>query len=291
MQQITKFSPIVAGTMLWGQWGKKYSTAAMSALISHCVAHDITSFDHADIYGGYTNEEDFGLALQTSSIRRSDIQLISKCGIKMVCDNRSYRLGHYDYTLEYIMSSCDRSLSNLKTDYLDLFLMHRPSPLMQGEIIAEAATKLKAQGKILDFGLSNFTPSQTAIIRQYVPVSFNQIEFSLTHHLPLTDGSLDDMVLHRIRPMAWGPLGKIFKESTAYTASIKAVLDVLSQKYNVPADIILYNWILRHPAGIIPVVGTGDKDRIATLKTAWSFLMEEEDWFELWVAGMGHPVP
>lgn len=285
------FSPILAGTMLWGQWGRKLSPLEMADLINFCVAQGITTFDHADIYGGYTTEESFGQALRISGMPRKDIQLISKCGIKMISDNKPYRIGHYDYGKAYIIASCEKSLKNLQTDYLDLFLMHRPSPLMQAEEIAEACLLLKAQGKITSFGLSNFTPSQTELIRQYIPVEYNQIEFSLSHHWPLTDGALDYMKLHQIRPMAWAPLGNVFKADNQENRRIRKVLGVLSKKYKSDEDTLLLNWVLRHPAKVIPVAGTADRDRISRLKNAATFEMEKEDWFELWVAAMGHPVP
>ncbi len=284
-------TPIVAGTMLWGKWGRELSTGEMASLMHHFVDNGITTFDHADIYGGYTTEAEFGEGWEYSGIARDKIQLISKCGIRMVSENRNHRIGHYDYDAAYIMDCCERSLQNLKTDYLDLFLMHRPSPLMEGEVIAEAASRLTEQGKIRSFGLSNFTPLQTELIRKFIPVSYNQIEFSVTHHSPLTDGQLDHMMLHNIRPMAWAPLGTVLKDDSADNRRIRKVLDSLSKKYGVEHDIILINWVMRHPSRVIPVVGTADLHRIMRLRQALSFTMEREDWFELYIAGMGHPVP
>ena len=288
---LPNFSSIIAGTMLWGQWGRKLDLHAMTDLIFHCIEHNITTFDHADIYGGYTNEADFGAAFSSSGINRNDLQLITKCGIKLVTPNRTNRIAHYDYTKSHIISSCERSLTDLKTDYVDLFLLHRPSPLMDATEIVEAITTLKDQGKILSFGLSNFTPSQTDLIREHTPVSYNQIEFSLTHDMPMTDGSLDHMIVHHIRPMAWAPLGVVFKEDIPQTRRIQKVLQSLRKKYEVGDDILLLNWILRHPAKIIPVAGTADKHRLAQLKLADTFIMEQEDWFELWEASMGQKVP
>jgi len=266
-------------------------TLTMCDLIQLCTLNGITTFDHADIYGSYTTEADFGEAFIKSGIKRSELQFITKCGIKLISPNRQNRVAHYDYTKEHIINSCNRSLTNLKTDYLDLFLLHRPSPLMDGAEIAEAIAILKEQGKILDIGLSNFTPSQTELIRKYIPVRYNQIEFSLTHHMSMTDGSLDHMRLYGIRPMAWAPLGVVFKESTPQTGRILEVLKAFSKKYQVDEDILLLNWVLRHPAKIIPVVGTGDSSRISKLKLADTFVMEQEDWFELWEASMGQQVP
>ena len=157
----TNLSPVIAGTMNCGVWDKNLSSDEMANLIHVCLENKITTFDHADIYGGYTTESTFGIGLKKSKLDRSKIQLISKCGIQHVCDTRNNRIKHYDYSKEYIIWSVENSLKNLQTDYLDVFLLHRPSPLMVADEIAEAVEQLKKDGKILDFGLSNFTPSQT----------------------------------------------------------------------------------------------------------------------------------
>ena len=169
----TTISPIIAGAMNWGIWDKNLNTKEMENMIHLCVENKITTFDHADIYGDYTTEADFGKALVSSKIDRTKIQLISKCGIQMVTKNRNNSIKHYEYSKEYITWSVENSLKNLATDYLDVLLLHRPSPLMQADEIAEAVAKLKAEGKIIDFGLSNFTASQTELIRQKTKVCFN----------------------------------------------------------------------------------------------------------------------
>ena len=169
------YSRIIAGTMSWGQWGSQLSKIEMITLMERCVLEGITSFDHADIYGGYTTEAEFGNAYAESGIVREDIQLISKCGIQYISDNRNNTVKHYNYSKEYIIWSAEESLKHLKTDYLDLLLLHRPSPLMHPEDIAEAVSKLKQQGKILDFGVSNFTRSQMELISNTQDVLCNQI--------------------------------------------------------------------------------------------------------------------
>src|SRR5690606_6065642 len=142
---------VIAGTMNWGTWQANLNTAQMAELIKSCIEFGITSFDHADIYGGYTTEGEFGKAFAQSSINRESIQLISKCGIQHVLGSRNNKVKHYDYSKEYIISSAEGSLKNLQTDYLDILLLHRPSPLMQPDEIAEAVEKLKKDGKIRAF--------------------------------------------------------------------------------------------------------------------------------------------
>jgi len=287
---ISKFSRIIAGTMTWGVWGKNYNTFDMAKMIHCCMSNDITSFDHADIYGDYTNEADFGKALIESRIDRASIQLISKCGIQMKVAARNSSIKHYDYSKEYIIWSVEQSLKNLHTDYLDLLLLHRPSPLMQADEIAAAVDALKSDGKILDFGVSNFTPSQTALIQQKTKISYNQIEFSLTHSEAMTNGSLDDMQLKNIIPMSWAPLGTFFKKQDAQSDKLKNAVTTLSDKYGVTEDVILLSWILKHPARILPVIGTTDPLRITNAMKSMNIELELQDWFALWSASMGGDV-
>lgn len=287
----TTLSPIVAGTMNWGVWDKNLSTVEIANLILVCLENKITSFDHADIYGGYTTEAAFGEALKRSKIERTKIQLITKCGIQLITDNRNNKIKHYDYSKEYIIWSAENSLKNLKTDYLDVLLLHRPSPLMNADEIAEAIEKLKKEGKILDFGLSNFTSSQTDLIQQKTRVAYNQIQFSATHFNPMTDGSLDYMQIHNIRPMAWNPLGTIFREDTEQTRRLKKLLARLVEEYHFGSDIILLAWVMQHPSKIIPVAGTVNVARIQQLQKAMSLVLDKEDWFEIWTESMGSEVP
>jgi predicted oxidoreductase len=147
MNKIT-FSPIITGTMTWGVWGKNCNTKQMVELMHTCIENNITSFDHADIYGDYTTEAAFGKAFAESKIDRQKVQFISKCGIQMQNNARKNAVKHYDYSKDYIILSVEQSLKNLQTDYIDLLLLHRPSPLTQADEIAEAIEQLKRNGKI-----------------------------------------------------------------------------------------------------------------------------------------------
>ena len=287
----TKFSPIIAGTMNWGEWHAKFTTAQMAGLINECLSYGITTFDHADIYGGYTTEADFGKAFAESGVKREDIQLISKCGIQHLLGTRPNKVKHYDYSKEYIIWSAEGSLRNLKTDYLDLLLLHRPSPLMQPDEVAEAVEKLKGEGKIKSFGVSNFTNTQTDLIRSRTEVEVNQIEFSATAYQPMLDGSLDYMQVHNITPMAWSPIGTVFKADNDQAQRLKMLLLELVEKYEVTADVILLAWIMRHPAGIIPVSGSCSSERLKTQMNAVDVQLELQDWFAIWTESMGDKVP
>lgn len=285
------FSRIIAGTMTWGSWGKNCNTEQMIELLNCCLENNITTFDHADIYGDYTTEAAFGKAFHESKIERNKIQLISKCGIQMESKPRQNFIKHYDYSTSYIVSSVEQSLRNLQTDYLDLILLHRPSPLMKVDDIARAIEKLKQDGKILDFGLSNFNPLQTDLIQTKIKVNYNQIEFSLTHNNAMLDGSLDHMKTHNITPMCWSPLGSIFKSDDEKSERLKKLSTTLSSKYNVSIDVILVAWILKHPSGILPVCGTADKSRLSNLTKAANVEMDLQDWFAPWKESSGSDVP
>lgn len=277
--------------MSWGEWGRQFSSKEMISLMHHCIENEITTFDHADIYGGYSTEKDFGQAFSQSYIKREDIQLISKCGIQYQAETRNNKVKHYNYSKDYIIWSVEESLRNLQTDYLDALLLHRPSPLMQPQEVMEAIAKLAQEGKIKDFGVSNFTPSQMDLISSEVPVTINQIEFSVTEHNAMFDGTLDYIFQNKITPMSWSPLGIVFKEDTEQTRRIHKQLGELIEKYNATEDQLLLAWIMKHPAGIHPVVGTANPDRLVNAIKASKIDLDLEDWFLILVASQGHKVP
>lgn len=286
-----KFSKIIQGCMTWGAWGKKLNANEMISLMQFCIQQGITTFDHADIYGDYTTEKEFGNAFALSDIRREDIQLISKCGIQYVGDTRDNEIKHYQYDSEYIIWSAEKSIRDLRADYLDLLLLHRPSPLMLPDEIEKAVDTLISEGKIKSFGVSNFTPFQTRLIGSNTYIHANQIEFSLTAYDALFNGSLDHMVLSQITPMCWSPLGSVFRTDDEQSQRIHKILDELVDKYNAGKDQLLLAWILKHPAGIHPVIGTTNEDRIRLAAKAAAIPLTEVDWFKMLVASQGHKVP
>ncbi|MBD0779431.1 aldo/keto reductase [Maribacter sp. ANRC-HE7] len=291
MANITKFSKTIAGTMTWGRWGKQLGKDEMIRLIKHCLEVGITTFDHADIYGGYTTEAEFGNAFSKSGIPRDAIQLISKCGIQLISDNRTSIVQHYNYSKEHITKSVEHSLKQLNTEYLDLLLLHRPSPLMDPDEINEAIMRLFKEGKILDYGVSNFTPTQIAMLEGVLPLSANQMEFSLTNNSVMYNGVLDDCVAHKRLAMSWSPLGGYFKEDNKKTQRIRLALEPMIEKYNATGDQLLLAWIMKHPAHIHPVVGTTNEDRLTLASKVEDIIMDIEDWFILLEASHGHPVP
>jgi len=290
MKERDTYSRIIAGTMTWGSWGKKLSKNEMIDLMQHCIELGLTTFDHADIYGSYSTEADFGQAYAESGIKREDIQLISKCGIQ-ITRGRDNRINHYEYSKDYIIWSAEQSLKKLNTEYLDLLLLHRPSPLMEPHEIAEAIDTLLKSGKIKQFGVSNFTPSQVAMLEKTIPVSGNQVEFSLTYDSPMYDGTFDDCIANNRMAMAWSPLGSLFREETEQTQRIKKTMVPLMEKYGADESQLLLAWLLKYPAIVFPVIGTTNKDRITMAKKALNIDLELQDWFVLLEASQGHGVP
>ena len=286
-------SPVIAGTMKWGAWGAKFSTKDYLLMIQTCLEHNISTFDHADIYGHYTVEEEFGQALLLDTSIRKKIQLITKCGIQMLSTNRpDHKIKSYNTSKQFIITSVENSLKNFNTDYIDLLLIHRPDPLMEPVEIAEAFTILKQQGKVLQFGVSNFTPSQIDMIHNVFPLVANQVEISILKLDSFTDGTLDYCQKQKIIPMAWAPLGggNIFNAEDERSKRVIAVSQLLSEKYNVLPEQILLAWLLKHPSKIKPVLGTAKHERIKLALEATRINLLREDWFVLWRASTGDEV-
>lgn len=290
-----QFSTIVAGVMKWGVWGATFSTSDYEQIIRESIAAGVTTFDHADIYGHYTTEAEFGAVLGREPSLRTKMQLVTKCGIRLVTPNRpDYAIKSYDTSFEHIVASVDRSLKNLRTDYIDALLIHRPDFLMEADEVAKAFDRLKTDGKVLHFGVSNFTPSQVSLLHSRFPVEIHQIECSVLHLTPFLDGTLDQCQEMGILPMAWGALGSgnfFADEADTRIARVKAEAEKLAVKYGVSTDILLLSWLLRHPSGILPVIGTSKPERVRTAARAGEVVMEREDWYRLWTASMGAEVP
>ena len=289
-----EFSRIIAGVMTWGVWGKKLTAKKAASYIDECLDLGVSTFDHADIYGHYTTEALFGRAIKGKSSLRQEMELISKCGIKLVTPNRpNYKVHGYDTSKAHILFSAENSLKNLKTDYLDLLLIHRPSPLMHPYEIAEAFNQLKQSGKVRNFGVSNFTPAQFSLLSQYIPLITNQIEVSLLHDTAMLDGTLDQCIQHEIAPMAYSTMAKgVFfsADPPEPVQRIKKICAKLQKKYRATYEELLTAWLLIHPARILPVIGTTRIDRMAAAVRATEISLERDDWFALWEAARGQEV-
>lgn len=287
-------STVIAGCMKWGQWGARFSTENYLSMIHACLDEGVTTFDHADIYGHYTTEEEFGKALAKEPGLRNRMQLITKCGIKMVTPNRpDHAIKSYDTSAAHIRASLERSLANLHTDHVDLLLIHRPDPLMDPAEIATIIQELKKEGKLLHFGVSNFTPSQVSLLHRHIPVEYHQFEVSVPHHTPFTDGTLDTCLRESIFPQSWSPLGggRLTAEAEDdQSRRIVAAAEIIGRKYGVDFDQVLLAWLHQHPAGITPVLGTTRVERVKKALKAASLKLTREEWFMLLRASTGHDV-
>lgn len=282
---------LIVGTMTWGRWGSALNTTEMANRIEGALELGLNRFDHADIYGDYTTEAEFGAALKQANVTREAIELITKCGIQMT-RGRANKVKHYQYDTAYIIDSAEQSLRNLGTDYLDLFLLHRPSPLLDTEEVGLAVATLLDQGKIKSFGLSNFLPHQVESIMRFAPVEANQIQCSITHTDSMYDGTLDQAKHLNIEPMAWSPLGVLFKNpDDEAVVRIRAVADYLMNKYDTDLAGLALAFLAKHPAKISPVVGTTQVNRLADAKKGFEIVLELEDWFVLLEAAKGTRVP
>lgn len=294
-QQGPRLSRIVAGAMWWGEWGHDFSPEQVAELIDHCLELGITSFDHADIYGHYSTEALFGEALKLRPGIRDKIQLISKCGIKLTTSRRpGNKIKSYDHSMGYILESVETSLRNLHTDHLDLLLIHRPGPLLHPDELAETFHQLQREGKVKHFGVSNFTPTQYQMLGSRYPLVTNQVEASLLHLDPFFDGTFDLSLQHNQVPMAWSPLGggAIFKnpESEAHQRIIAAATEIGQRHGDFSLDQVLLAFLLRHPAKVTPVVGTGSKQRLRSAAESFDLKLSSEEWYELLEAARGEEV-
>jgi len=285
------YSKIISGTMNWGAWGSNLSTKKVADLIVNSIEFGINTFDNADIYGGYTTEELFGNGLAESGIERERIKIISKFGIMYPSDKLPIKVKHYDYSKGHIVKSIENSLKNLKTDYIDCVLLHRPSPLMDINEISDTINELLNSGKIKSFGVSNFSAQHIQMFDDKVKIDCNQIQCSLTHLEPIYDGTLDYMQTKKIKPMAWKPLGEFYKADNNQIDRIKEKVKKFTKKYNCSETQILLAWLIKHPSNIIPVVGTTKIDRLKESIDSIITDIELVDWFEILEASEGKRVP
>ncbi len=289
------FSRTIPGMMRLNQWGM--NKAAIADWIQGCLDMGVTTFDHADIYGRYTCETLFGEALAIRPELRDRIEIVTKCGIKLVSPNRpEHHLPHYDTSTAHILASVENSLHELHTDRIDLLLIHRPDPLMDADAVAEAFTRLRAAGKVLHFGVSNFTPFQLDLLasRLDFPLVANQVEISVMHMDALHDGTLDHCQQHRITPMAWSPVGggALFVGAGEQETRLRNAIEEIGAALGGAAlDQVALAWLLALPSHPLPVLGTGKLERVRAAVEAESLVLTRQQWFTIWKASAGHNVP
>ncbi|MDO7486977.1 aldo/keto reductase family oxidoreductase [Peribacillus frigoritolerans] len=288
-------SRIVHGMWRLADW--RISAEEILSLIEYGMERGITTYDHADIYGSYTCEENFGNALSLKPSLRDKMEIVTKCGIVLQSENRpSHKSHHYDTSKSHIIKSVEQSLMNLKTDYIDLLLIHRPDPLMDPAETAEAFNQLKESGKVRNFGVSNFKKPQWDMLQSYLeyPLVTNQLELSAYNLENFEDGTLNLCQEKGVAPMAWSPLagGSIFEESNEKAVRLRKTLEIVKEEIGANGiDEVMYAWLLKHPAKIIPIVGSGKKERLDSAIDSLNLSMEKEQWFNIFTSSMGHDIP
>ena len=278
-----EFSRIALGMWRLDSW--QLTARQRLEFLEQALDLGITTIDHADIYG---SEVPFGESLALAPALRQRIEIITKCGIVP-----GGQVAYYDTSRQHIIKSLENSLRDLKTDYVDLLLIHRPDPLMQADEIAAAFEQLHGSGKVRHFGVSNFTPAQFDLLASRHKLVTNQVELSPLFLNPLHDGTLDQCQQHRISPIVWSALagGRLFSEKTDQVLRVRATLDELALHYGVSATTIVYAWLLQHPSCPVVLTGSG---RITILKEAVAAIgltLSRSHWFAIWSASTGTSVP
>ncbi|KVG68164.1 aldo/keto reductase [Burkholderia pseudomultivorans] len=291
------FSRIVFGMWRIGDWA--LSGRERRALVEAALELGVTSFDHADIYGDYTAESLFGDVLAEAPHLRERMQIVTKCGIRLVSARRpAHGIKHYDTRAAHLVASVEQSLRALRTDRLDLLLLHRPDPLMDADEVAATFARLRRDGKVREFGISNFMPAQAELLQDRMralgmSLATNQVECSLLHLAPLDDGTFDQAQRWRCSPMLWSPLagGRVLTDASPAATRVRACAERIGAALGVPETVVLFAWLLALPCRPLPIVGSS---RIAALREAVAatrVTLEREHWFELLHAARGADVP
>lgn len=284
-------SRVVAGMWRMTEWDM--TPQQRLAFIEQCIALGVTSFDHADIYGGYGVEGLFGEALALKPALRPQIQIVSKCGIKLVAGRRpAHTIQHYDTSAAHIVASVDNSLRELRTDYLDLLLIHRPDPLMDFDEVAHTFQRLRDAGKVKEFGVSNFSRHQFETLNKRIALATNQVEFSPLHLDPVFDETFDGLQDLGVQPMIWSPLagGRLFSANDAQVERLRLKIKDIAEQLNRPFASVVFAWIMQLPCRPVPLTGSGRIESIQVAVEATRFQLSKPQWFEILRAARGHEV-
>ena len=289
-----KSSRMALGLWRLREWN--YSSTSLVDLVEQSLDLGIDTFDHADIYGDYECEALFGNILKENSSLRAKMKIVTKCGIKLVSKNRpDHSIKFYDTSKKHIITSVENSLKNLKTDYVDLLLVHRPDPFMNADETAETFYELKKSGKVLHFGVSNFLPYQFSLLQSRLnfSLSTNQIEVSVLNLEHFENGNIDFLQEKKVVPMVWSPFagGRIFRENNERVDRVRNVLHEVAHKYQVGIDAVAASWLWVHPVNFSVVLGTGKIERIKSAMKGLEISLSREEWFKIWTASKGQEVP
>jgi len=295
MRRIKITDKLEFSQLIYGMWrltdDKNTSPLHVEAKIQMALDQGITTFDQADVYGGYTAEAVLGCALKANPALRTKMEIVSKCDIVVDAGRHSgTRVKHYDTSRAHIQASVDMSLLEMCIDHIDLLLIHRPDPLMNHHITGAALDELVTNGKVGAIGVSNFKPWEWELLQSAMKnnLTTNQIEISLAEISPFTNGIVafhqrqDDPI------MAWSPLGggSLMTDSSY----LGTTMDDIAEQYGVDRASIAIAFLLAHPAKILPVLGTNNLDRIARISDALKVKLDRQSWFQLYEAALGQEV-
>ncbi|GLO74674.1 aryl-alcohol dehydrogenase [Phaeobacter italicus] len=296
MERIEIAPGLSLSRLVYGMWrlgdDSDTSTAHVEAKINACLEQGITTFDQADIYGGYAAEGILGQAIKANPALRAQMEIVTKCDI--VAPMGRYadkRVKYYDTSQAHILSSVDTSLQEMAVDHIDLLLIHRPDPLMDHRETGAALDEVVASGKVRAVGVSNFRPWDWELLQSAMktPLATNQIEISLSEIRPFTNG---DLAFHQRQDhplMAWSPLGGGGLMTSS--GGVADRLDAIASQQGVDRAAVAIAFLLRHPAHILPVLGTNNLDRIKRASDALKVDLDRETWFSLYEAALGQEVP
>ena len=295
MERVALSNKLEFSRLIYGMWrlteDGDTSAKHVEAKIQTCLDQGITTFDQADIYGDYTAETVMGAALKANRSLAKQIEIVTKCDILVDAGRHSgTRVKHYDTSRDHIHASVDASLKEMGVEHIDLLLIHRPDPFMDHHVTGAALDELVASGKVGSIGVSNFRPwdwdlLQSAMKNQLVT---NQIEISLKEVAPFTNGDLAFHQQRGHRLMAWSPLGG--GDLMGKNSIVASVMSRLATQNGVDRSAVAVAFLLAHPAGILPVLGTNTLSRISTISDALKVKLDRQDWFELYEAALGREV-
>lgn len=285
-----KVSPAIYGFWRWEDNPAGTDLKSMEHIVNYCLEAGINTFDHADVYGGYQCEELFGQVLKQKTFKREDIVLFTKCGVNLPHTSRpDIRVKHFDTSAAHITKSIDNSLKNLRTDYIDIFLLDHLDPLADLEETALTLERLRSAGKIRNIGVSNFSVFQHQLLAAYlkVPIVTNHIELNLLNTAALDNGQLDYIKQRYMRPLAAAPLagGRIENGTDEGAVRVHYKLEELSKKYEANIESIAVAWLVK--LGALPLIGTLSEQRIQNIVKAFDIDLERQDWYELYAVSKG----
>lgn len=292
----------IAGGSDSGKVSPETAAAGRKAVVTAYEA-GYTCFDLADIYSDGACERIFGQTLAEVSGMRDRIMIATKCGIRRKGDPDISSPYRYDFTANHIVNSCEQSLKRLGIESVDLFLLHRPDFLGDPTEVASAFSKLRLAGKAREFGISNFRPSQVTLLQSFcsMPLIVNQVEVSLARLDCFHDGTLDQCLAQKLTPMAWSPLAagrladndpiELQSPDHAHRIRIREIVDLVARERGVTRAVTALAWLMKHPAGIVPIVGSTNPDRIRDAVNATEIELTRDEWYRLMEAAHGQRLP